>query len=144
MNQSSLNMNENSDASSLCEAQSREIPLLPTALWIGSYLVAFALLKYLALSPPLKVAVALMPVIPFGFFVRRFFLHLRNLDELHRRVHFEALAIAFPLAILLLMTLGLLDRADVLAPEKWSYREVWFYLPLFYLIGLAISWRRYR
>ncbi len=144
MNPTPSDMNENSDAPLLCDTQSREIPLLPTAGWIGSHLVALLLLKYLVLSPTLRLAVALIPVIPFGFFVRRFFLHLRNLDELHRRVQFEALAIAFPLAILLLMTLGLLESAHVLAPGKWSYREVWFYLPLFYLIGLAISWRRYR
>ncbi len=122
----------------------REIPLLPTALWMGSYLGAMLLLKYVALSAPLKVGLALIPVIPFVFFVRRFIAHLRNLDELHRRVHFEALAYAFPLAVLLLMTLGLLERAEVLAPEKWSYGQVWFYLPLFYLVGLAITWRRYR
>jgi hypothetical protein len=74
--------------------------------------------EYLVLSPALQVTVALIPVIPFVFFVRRFILHLRNLDELHRRVHFEALAIAFPMAILLLMTLGLLERSHVLSPSS--------------------------
>lgn len=85
-----------------------------------------------------------MPAIPFVFFVRRFIAHLRRLDELQRRVHFEALAFAFPMTILLLMTLGLLERAQILAPQEWSYGQVWFYLPLFYLIGLAVSWRRYK
>jgi hypothetical protein len=42
------------------------------------------------------------------------------------------------------MTLGLLERSHLLGPEQWSFRQVWFYLPLFYLIGLGISWRRYR
>jgi hypothetical protein len=137
-------MNKQPTLSSLCDSPARAIPLVPTALWIGSYLGALLLLKYLVLSPPLQIAVALLPIIPFVLFVRRFVLHLRNLDELHRRVHFEAFAIAFPLAILLLMTLGLLERAQLLAPEQWSYGQVWFYLPLFYFIGLAVSWRRYR
>jgi len=144
MNSSTKNMKENSDVSSFCDTASREIPLLPTALWIGSYLLALLVLKYVALTQPVQIAVVIIPAIPFVFFVRRFIVRLRNLDELHRRVHFEALAIAFPLAILLLMTLGLLERAHVLGPGKWSYEEVWLYLPLFYLIGLAISWRRYR
>jgi hypothetical protein len=144
MKSPSTSMNENPDVSSLCETRSREIPVLPTALWIGSYLGALLLLKYAGLSLPLRITVALLPVIPFVFFVRRFIGHLRNLDELHRRVHSEAFAIAFPLAILLLMTLALLERAHVIAPDKWSYEQVWFYLPLFYLIGLAISWRRYK
>ena len=137
-------MSENPEASSFCAAQSREIPILPTALWIGTYLGAMLLLKYLPLAAPLKVAIAVVPVIPFAFFIRRFLVHLRSLDELQRRVHFEALAYAFPITILLLMTLGLLQRANVIAAEKWSYEEVWLYLPLFYLIGLAVSWRRYR
>src|SRR4051794_21810077 len=138
-------MNENSDVPSLCHTRSREIPLLPTALWIGGYLSALLLLKYTGLSAlPLRIAVALLPVIPFVFFVRRFITHLRNLDELHRRVHFEALAAAFPVVMLLLMTLGLLERGHLLFGENWSYRHVWYYLPLFYLIGIAISWRRYR
>ncbi|MBA3881433.1 MAG: hypothetical protein H0X73_01715 [Chthoniobacterales bacterium] len=111
-------MNETPDVSRLCDTRQREIPLLPTALWIGSYLGVLLLLKYLTLSAPLQMAVAFIPVIPFLFFVRRFVGHLRNLDELHRRVHIEALAYAFPLSILLLMTLGLLERADVLAAQQ--------------------------
>jgi hypothetical protein len=69
---------------------------------------------------------------------------IRNLDELHRRVHLEALAVAFPLAILLLMTLGLLEQAIGLPPEYWNYRQVWYYLPFFYCVGLVIAWRRYK
>jgi hypothetical protein len=38
----------------------------------------------------------------------------------------------------------LLERGHFVSAEKWSYRQVWYYLPLFYLIGIAISWRRYR
>jgi hypothetical protein len=137
-------MKQNSDPSSLCEKGPGEIPLLPAALWMGSYLIALLLQKYVALSPGMQVAVALIPVAPFAFFVFRFIAHLRNLDELQRRVHFEALAFAFPLAMLLLMTLGLMERGHLLSAKHWSYGDVWFYLPLFYLIGIAISWRRYR
>ncbi len=65
------------------------MPLVPTAVWVGSYLLALLLQKYLVHPDALKIAVALIPVIPFVFFVRRFVAHLRPLDELHRRVHFE-------------------------------------------------------
>ena len=127
---------------SLCEKT--EIPVVPTALWVGSYLVALALQKFFILPTALQIAVMLIPVAPFVFFVQRFIAHLRNLDELHRRVHFEALAFAFPVAMLLLMMLGLLERSHLVSAEKWSYGQVWYYLPLLYLIGIAISWRRYR
>ena len=137
-------MKQNSEPPSLCEKGPGEIPLLPTALWMGSYLIALLVQKYVALSPGMQVAVALIPVAPFVFFVLRFIAHLRNLDELQRRVHLEALAFAFPLAILLLMTLGLMERGHLLSAKHWSYGDVWFYLPLFYLIGVFLSWRRYR
>jgi len=121
-----------------------DVPLMATAIWIVSYLLALALQKYIAMPNALQIAVALLPVVPFVFFVQRFIAHLRRLDELHRRVHFEALAFAFPLAILLLMTLGLIERVHPLPPKDWSYRHVWYYLPLFYFVGLAVAWRRYR
>ena len=127
---------------SLCEKA--EMPVIPIAIWVGSYLVALALQKYLVLPPALQIAVALIPVAPFVFFVQRFIAHLRNLDELHRRVHFEALAFAFPVAMLMLMTLALLERSQLLSAHDWSYRHVWYYLPFFYFIGMVVSWRRYR
>jgi hypothetical protein len=67
-----------------------------------------------------------------------------SLDEMQRRIHLEALVIAFPLAILLLMTLGLLQLAIPLPEEDWSYWHIWAFLPMFYFIGLAFAWRRYR
>ena len=42
------------------------------------------------------------------------------------------------------MTLAALEAAHVLAAQQWSYGEIWFYLPLFYLLGLALSWRGYK
>ena len=144
MSQQSQGETENAGRRWRCDSERSEMPLTATAVWIGSYLVAFAAQKYFVLSDALKVALALLPLLGFIYFVRRFIAHLRSLDELHRRVHFEALAIAFPLAVLLLMTLALLEHANALPPKHWSYAQVWFYLPLFYFIGLAAAWRRYR
>jgi hypothetical protein len=69
---------------------------------------------------------------------------LRDLDELERRIQLEALAIAFPGALLLIMTLGLLQLAIPLSPADWSYRHIWPFLFLFYFLGLALTRRRYR
>ena len=91
-----------------------------------------------------RVVVALVPVVPAALFLWLIITGLRSLDELQRRVHLEALVIAYPLAILLLMSLGLLQLAIDLPEEDWSYRHVWAYLPLFYVLGLAIAWKRYR
>ena len=115
-------------------------------LWGASYIAArLALDADLQLGPTwLRVAAALLPVIPTALALWAIAAGLRESDELQRRVHLEALAIGYPLAILLLMTLGLLELAVGLNPQDWSYRHVWIYLPLFYFIGLAIAWSRYR
>jgi len=119
-------------------------PGLPAAaLWILSYLGARLALKTLEMDPWLRVTVALIPVLPTALFLWLIIANIRGLDELQRRIHLEALAIAFPLAILLLWTLGLLQVAIDLPAEDWSYRHVWVYLPLFYFVGLAIARRRY-
>ena len=116
------------------------------ALWGGTFLIARAALdKDLKLEPTwLRVVMALLPVIPTALFLWVVMGSLGGLDELHRRVHLEALAIAYPLAILMLVTLGFLQLAIDLPPEDWSYRHVWAYLPAFYFLGLAVAWRRYR
>lgn len=31
-----------------------------------------------------------------------------------------------------------------LSQQDWSYRHVWFFLPLFYFVGLGIARWRYR
>jgi hypothetical protein len=118
--------------------------LTVAALWPVSYLAARVALKGLDLEPWLRVLVALVPVVPTALFLWLMIVGIRTMDEMQRRIHLEALAIAFPLSILLLWTLGLLQLAINLPAEDWSYRHVWICLPLFYFIGLAITWRRYK
>jgi hypothetical protein len=127
-----------------------EKPLSPwivmsTALiWILVYFVTRGLLESTLLQEGWRIVVALAPMIPFSFFLAFMLASIRSMDELQRRIQLEALAIAFPLAILLFMLLGLLELAIPLSPDDWSYRHTWSFLPLFYFIGLAIASRRYQ
>jgi hypothetical protein len=91
-----------------------------------------------------RLAVALIPIIPFAAFIWKFIGALRQADELERRIQLEALAIAFPLAMVLLMILALVQLAMPLNPDDWSYRHVWYFLPIFWLGGLSIARRRYQ
>ena len=113
-------------------------------IWALVYLLARWLLDNRQLEGGLRIAVALTPILPFAIFVVLILAGIRQMDELHRRVHLEALAIAYPLAMLLLMLLGLLELVIPLSPEDWSYRHVWQYLPLLYFLGLAFTWKRYQ
>jgi hypothetical protein len=114
-------------------------------IWVVTFLGArLALDNDLQLPVWVKVTAALVPILPTALFLWVVVSTLRGLDELHRRVHLEALVIAYPLAILLLVTLGFLQLAIDLPTEDWSYRHVWPLLPCFYFIGLAIAWGRYK
>jgi hypothetical protein len=123
---------------------STRLPWIVFAVWFLAYFGARGLLERGPAEAWLRVGIALIPTPLFAVFLVTFVRCLRSLDELQRRIQLEALAIAFPLAILLLMTLGLLQRAIPLPFEDWSYAHVWTYLPIFYFIGLAVASRRYQ
>jgi hypothetical protein len=114
------------------------------AAWIGVAIAARLGLEVLDPGSPWRLPLALAPLPPFLLVLRAVVVAVRGLDEMGRRMHLEALAIAFPLATVLLMVLGLLELAVVLPEADWSYRHVWYWLPVFYFAGLAIAARRYR
>jgi hypothetical protein len=113
-------------------------------VWMLVYLITRWLLDIGQLPEGVRIVVALAPMIPFALFLGFVLAGIRSMDELQRRIQLEALAIAFPLAILFFMMLGLLELAISLSPQDWSYRHTWSYLPFFYFIGLAIASRRYQ
>jgi hypothetical protein len=118
--------------------------IFTAVIWVLVYLFTRSLLDNAQLPEGLRILVALAPLVPFAFFLAFILAGIRSMDELQRRIQLEALAIAFPLAILFFMLLGLLELAVPLSPDDWSYRHTWSYLPLFYFIGLAITSRRYQ
>ena len=113
-------------------------------LWLVLY---FGVRFFLEANPDLargvRIALAFVPTPVFALFLWRFVQGVRSADELERRIQLEALAVAFPLGILLLTTLGLVQRAVELKFEDWSYNHVWPYFFLFYLVGTALARKRY-
>ena len=113
--------------------------------WFFSYLAVRAAVE----SPerfarPALIAIVLLPVLPAAIFLYLFITDMRRKDELERRIQLEALALAYPLILLLIMTLGLLELVMVLNPADWSYRHLGPFVILFYVLGLWLSTRRYR
>lgn len=98
-------------------------------LWMIVYTLALFALKKLELDRLPATIIAIAPIIPFVVFLYQFVHHLRNADELERRVQLEALAIAFPTTLVGLMLLGLLPLAVPLSEHDWSYRHIWGFLP---------------
>jgi hypothetical protein len=117
---------------------------LVLAVWFVVYFgVRVFLESSQALAPSSRLALSLAPVPVFALFLGMFLRAVRSADELERRVQLEALALAFPLGLLLLTSLGLVQRAVVLNIEDWSFNHLWPMFVLLYLIGLARARRRY-
>jgi len=113
------------------------------ALWVVAYLVALSVLD--ALKPPehWDLAVACIPILAFYGFVWVVQRAIRGADELHRRIHLEALAMAFPTTMLVLMLLGLLD-GPLGGRLGLPLRDLWLALPVLYAICYAVAGHRYR
>ena len=115
--------------------------LLTVAVYFGVRL----LLDGGSLQGPLRIFVALLPVPFFVFLFVVQVRYLRGVDEMQQRIQLEALAIAFPAILLLLLTLGLLQVAGVAIPqEDWSYRHIWIIALALYAVGVAFAKRRYQ
>lgn len=126
------------------EARESRGGLYSSILFAVTYFVARGVLKVDDIGMSLRVLAALLPVVPFCWMLWEIVKGVRGMDELEQRIQLEALAVAYPLVLILLMTLGLLEMVIELPPEDLSYRHVWAMLPLFYYVGLLLARRRYR
>jgi hypothetical protein len=117
---------------------------LSAGLWLALFFVARFALEADSLATSTRVLVALLPLPAFAWFLWAFVHGVGEGDELERRIQLEALAVAFPLTILLVMTLGLLQIAVPLSEDDWSYRHIWPFIYVFYLFGLLRARRRYQ
>ena len=117
--------------------------LLTGALWASVYGISRGLLEMEIADRWIRVAIALIPIPFFVNFLWLWMKGLGTMDELERRIQLEALALAFPLMAVLLMTLGLLEVAVGLNPDDWSYRHVWLMMPMLYCFSLWRAKRRY-
>ena len=120
------------------------IAIVAGVLWFLTYFLARVVLKSEGLDTWQRVSIALLPVPFFAAFLWRVLTGVRSLDELERRIHLEALAVCYPLTLLFIMVLGLMQRAVTLKFEDWSYLHIWPYLILFYIAGLVVATRRYK
>lgn len=118
-------------------------PILWGTAWFVAWFAARVVLENTSVPTWGRVTAALAPTPIAGVALLTIIRGARALDELEQRIQLEALAIAFVLAVLLLMTLGLMELAVVLNRADWSYRHVWAMLPMLYFGGLAFSRRRY-
>jgi hypothetical protein len=89
------------------------------------------------------LAWALLPVPVFAFFIWAFARAVRGMDELERRIQLEGLALAFPIALLVVFTAGLLDLAGFHGEGNWDLPRLWPLMLLPYWMGILRARRKY-
>jgi len=126
-----------------------------TALATRTYLTEFgaAMLAYTVLLPlsliliqahptaPWRVPLALVPVVPVALAFWAILRAVARMDELQRRIQFEALVVAIGGAIVLTFAYGTLQNVG-LPPLNWMY--ITPVLVVLWSCGLALANRPYR
>ena len=112
-------------------------------LWFLTYFGARGVIESVAYGSAWVYVAAWAPALPFALLLWLLIRGIRGADELERRIHLEALVVAFPLTMLMLMVLGLLEIGIELDRQTWGYRHVWAFLPLLYILGVVLARRRY-
>ena len=118
-------------------------PLVWGVAWFVAWIGARIVLESSSVPIWARVTAALAPAPLAGVALLTIMREARELDELEKRIQLEALAFAFVLSMLVLMTLGLMELAVTLNRDDWSYRHVWAMLPTLYFTGLVLARRRY-
>ncbi|HEY7617461.1 MAG TPA: hypothetical protein VH744_11705, partial [Terriglobales bacterium] len=83
--------------------------LLSAVLFFVGYVLALAAAEMRDLPQAARVVMALLPVAVFVWILLQIVAGIRQLDELERRIQLEALAVAYPCALVLMMMLGVLQ-----------------------------------
>ena len=83
---------------------------------------------------------ALLPVLWGLLITRTLIQHIRQSDELQRRIYLEAFAVAFPITALIALTVGLLDYVGVQQLNGAWYVTIMLVL---WVIGQIMAKRKY-
>jgi hypothetical protein len=114
------------------------VVLLATAIDIG----AFWALGRIELGYTARIAVALTPLPADIALIVLVLRRIRRLDEFQKRVHFEAVAVAFLSTGVAVFVYGYLQVAHVAGPLNAGL--VWAFMLLFYAIGYFIAVSHYK
>ena len=119
------------------------IPVILTALLASAIDIGSALmLRHLDLGPAARIAAALLPVPANVVLLVMIVRSVRRLDEFQRRIHLEAVVIAFLATGLAVFVYGYLQMAQ--AVGALNMELVWGFMGIFYVLGYFISARHYR
>ena len=87
-----------------------------------------------------RPAIALLPMVPALFVPFVVLQKIRAMDEMQRRIQFEALGFSFAASAVVTFGYGLLENAG-LRQLNWTF--VWPVMGTFWILGLLLARRRY-
>ena len=126
----------------------RRLPSVPlglaAGLWFVAYFIVRALLEDETLASSTRIIISLIPVPFFLMLLLSFVRAILSMDELQKRIQLEALAVAFPAAVFILTTLGLLQHAVELSLKDWSYTHISFFVVAIYFLSIGFVSGRYQ
>ena len=128
---------------STCRPSTGSISTILTALLAAAIDIGSAsMLRHLDLSPAARIASALLPIPANVALLVMIVRSVRKLDEFQRRVHLEAVVIAFLATGLAVFIYGYLQIAQAVPPLDMAL--VWGFMGIFYVLGYFIAARHYR
>lgn len=93
-------------------------------------------------GPAARLVIAMAPIVMLVGMIALMARQVRHLDEMQRRIHLEALAIAFPAAAIIALAVEYLQKAGF--AEGWTIGDVWPWMLLVYVPAYFLARRRYR
>lgn len=128
----------------MTESNSRLV--LNCALAVAALLLSVIFISWLLetheLAAPVRLGLALIPVAAYAFCLISYLRLVRLADELQRRIHLEALAIAFPSSAVAILGFEYLRKAGFIAEFKPDYALMT--MLALWALGFFIAWRRYQ
>jgi hypothetical protein len=104
------------------------------------FAVAFAF-GYNVIPGPLKIPAALLPIVPAAYFPFILLGKLRAMDELQRKIQYEAMVFAFAMTALLTLAFGFLQFFASVPDVNWVW--VWPLMGVMWMAGIVLGRRRY-
>jgi hypothetical protein len=99
-------------------------------------------LEHQSMPPAGRLALAMLPAALWAGAIVMLVLMVRGLDELQRKIQLEALAIAFPAAMMLAMAVEYLQKAGFAGGVEVG--DVWPVMLLLYVPAILFAHWRYR
>jgi hypothetical protein len=103
---------------------------------------AARVLDRVPLDPLARIAVALLPLPGNLTLLVMVLRRIRRLDEFQKRIHFEAVVVAFLATGIAVFVYGYLQKAHAVGPFNVLF--IWAFMACFYGVGYAVAVRHYR